>query len=93
MKIKDVINRMVLILLLMVIIISTPLYEIIILIFFYIMLTYIITNLNEEYKAKLDVIEAVFSDDEYGYGSKVDTIKHARQINKHFTTDDIDLFS
>ena len=35
--------------------------------------------MNEEDKAKQDVIEAVFYDDQYGYGSKVNTLKNARQ--------------
>ena len=38
--------------------------------------------MTEEATAKQDVIEAVFYDDEYGYGRKVNTLKHARQINK-----------
>ena len=54
-----------------------------------IIITYIITNLSEEDKAKLDVIEAVFYDDEYGYVSKVNTLKHARQINKNITMGEI----
>ena len=41
----------------------------------WIIITYIITNLSEEDKANLDVIEAVFYDDEYGYGSKLNTLK------------------
>ena len=88
MKIKYVINKMVLILLLMVIIIPTPLCKIIISIFL-ISSLYRITNLSEEDKAKQDVIEAVFNDDEYGYGSKVNTLTHARQIDKNITMDDI----
>ena len=62
MKIKDVINKMVLILMLMVIIISAPLCKMILL-FAYIITMYIITNMGEEEKAKQDVIEAVFYDE------------------------------
>ena len=45
--------------------------------------------MSEEEKAKQDVIEAVFYDDEYGYGSKINTLKYASQINKDITMDDI----
>ena len=37
-----------------------------------------------EEKAKQNVIESVFYDDGYGYGSKVNTLKHARQINRKY---------
>ena len=45
--------------------------------------------MTEEEKAKHNVIEAVFYDEEYGYGSKINTLKYARQINKYITMDDI----
>ena len=45
--------------------------------------------MTEEDKTKLDVFEAVFYDDEYGYGSTVNTLKHARQINRNIIMDDI----
>ena len=48
--------------------------------------------MSEEEKAKQDVLEAVFDDDEYGHGSKINTLKHATQINKNITTDDINKF-
>ena len=34
----------------------------------------------EEEKAKRDVLEATFYDDEHGYGSKLNTWKYAKQI-------------
>jgi hypothetical protein len=34
--------------------------------------------MTENEKANRAVIEAVFYDDEYGYGSKINTLKHAR---------------
>ena len=43
-----------------------------------------ITNMSEEDKANQDVIEAGFYDDEYGYGSKTNTLKHARQTNNKY---------
>ena len=45
--------------------------------------------MSEEENAKQDVIEALSYDDEYGYGSKITTLKHATQINKNITTDDV----
>ena len=45
-----------------------------------------------EDKAKQDIIESVFYDDEYGYGSKVNTLKHAREIHKNIILDDINKF-
>ena len=35
-------------------------------------------------KKKQDVIETAFYDDEYGYGSKINTLKHARQRHKEY---------
>ena len=46
--------------------------------------------MSEEEKVKQDVIEAVFYDDEYVYGSKTNTVKQARQIHKNIILDDID---
>ena len=43
--------------------------------------------MSVEEKAKQYVIDAVFYDDESGYGNKIDTWKHARQINKNITMD------
>ena len=37
--------------------------------------------MTEEEKAKHDVIEAVVYGDEKGYGSKLNTLKHVKQIN------------
>ena len=34
-------------------------------------------------KAKQDIIESAFYDDEKGYGSKLNTLKYAKQINKN----------
>ena len=48
--------------------------------------------MSEEEKAKQDIIEAVFYADEYGYGSKVNTLKYARQTNTNITMDDTDKF-
>ena len=48
-----------------------------------------IANMTENEKAKRDVIEAVFYNDEYGYGSKLNTLKYAKQINRNITMDDI----
>ena len=45
-----------------------------------------------EEKAKHDVIEAVFYDEEKGYGSKLNTLKHGEQVNKDITIDDINKF-
>ena len=44
--------------------------------------------MSEEDKANQDVIEAVFYDEEYGYGSKINTLKNAKRI-KNTTMDDI----
>ena len=46
----------------------------------------------EEDKAKQDVIGSVLYDEEYGYGSKINSLKHARQINEGITMDDINKF-
>ena len=35
-------------------------------------------NMTEEEKAKHDVIEAVFYDEEKGYVSKINTLKHVK---------------
>ena len=43
-------------------------------------------------KATQDVIEAVFYDDEHGYGSKQNTLKYAKEIDKSITMDDINKF-
>ena len=43
-------------------------------------------------QAKQDVIETVFYDDEHGYGSKANTLKHAQEIDKSITIDDINKF-
>ena len=43
--------------------------------------------MSEEEKAKHDVIEAVCQDEEKAYGSKLNTLKHAEQINKDITVD------
>ena len=37
-------------------------------------------------------LKQFFNDDEYGYGSKINTLKHAKQISKHITMDDINRF-
>ena len=37
-------------------------------------------------------MEQFFYDDEYGSGSKINTLKHAREISKHITMDDINRF-
>ena len=59
---------------------------------FCILSLYKITNMSEEEKAKHDVLEAVFYDDEYGYGSKINTLNHAKQTNKDITMDDRNLW-
>ena len=59
---------------------------------FCILSLYIVTNMSEEEKAKQDVIKSVFYDDEYGYGSKINTLKHAKELDKDSTMDDIDKF-
>ena len=56
------------------------------------LLLYTIRNMSEEDKANQDIIEAVFYDDEYGYGSKINTLKHAREINRNMFIDDIQKF-
>ena len=43
-------------------------------------------------KTKQGVIEAVVYDDEHGYGSKANTLKHAKEIYKSITMDDINKF-
>jgi len=48
--------------------------------------------MSEEEKAKREIIEAVFYDDEHGYGSKLNTLKHAKQTNKSINVDDINRF-
>ena len=50
-------------------------------------------NRSEEDKAEQDKIEAVFYDDEYGYGSKLNTLKHAREMNVNILVDDINKFT
>ena len=45
----------------------------------FILSSYIIANMTEEEKAKHDVIEAGVYDDEHGYGSKLNTLKYAKQ--------------
>ena len=45
--------------------------------------------MTENEKAKRDAIEAVFDNDEYGYGSKLNTLKYAKQINRNITMGDI----
>ena len=45
--------------------------------------------MSEEDKAKQDIIEAVFYDEEYGEGSNINTWKHAREINENIIIDDI----
>ena len=45
--------------------------------------------MSEDEKAKQDVIDAVFYDDKHGYGSKLNTLKYAKQRNKHITVDDV----
>ena len=42
--------------------------------------------MSEEDKAKRDIIEAVFNDEEYGYVSKINTLKHAREINRNISS-------
>ena len=92
MKTRDVINKMVMILMLMVITISTLLCKLIIYLLSYIIILYIIANMSEEDKANHDAIEAVSYDEEHGYGSKLNTLTYAKQINKHITMDDINRF-
>ena len=48
--------------------------------------------MSEEDNAKQYIIGAVFYDDEYGYGSKINILKRARQINTNITTDDMNKF-
>ena len=38
------------------------------------------------------MIESVFYDDEHGYGSKANTLKHATEIDISITMDDINKF-
>ena len=38
------------------------------------------------------MIEAAFDGDGYGYGSKINTFNHAKQINKNVAIDDINKF-
>ena len=45
-----------------------------------------------EDKTKQDVIEAVFYDEQYGYGSKINTLRYARQIYSSSMMDDINNF-
>jgi len=47
--------------------------------------------MSEEEKAKHNVFEAVFYDDEYGYRSKINTLNHAKQTNKDISMDDRNL--
>jgi len=53
----------------------------------FILSLYMVTNMTEEDTAKQYVIEAVFYDAEY-----INTLKHARQINKNITMDDTNRF-
>ena len=48
--------------------------------------------MSDDDKARHYVIEAVFYDEEHGYGRKLNTLKHAKQINKHSNMDDINKF-
>ena len=48
--------------------------------------------MTEEEKAKYHVIEAVLYDDEHGYGSKLNTLRYAKQINRNIAMDDIHKF-
>ena len=48
--------------------------------------------MSDEDKAKQDIIESFFYDDVYGYGSTLNTLKHARGIHKNITMNDIDKF-
>ena len=48
--------------------------------------------MTEEENAKHAVIEAFFYDDEKGYGNKLNTLKHAKQINTNITMDDTNKF-
>ena len=48
--------------------------------------------MNEEDTANHDVIEAVFYDEEHGYGNKLNTLKYAKQMNKDITMDGIHEF-
>ena len=43
--------------------------------------------MSEEGKAKQEIIDAIFYDDECGYGIKSNTLKHARE--KYIIIDDI----
>ena len=43
-----------------------------------------IPNMRQEDKTKQDVIESVFYDDEHGYGSKANTLKHAKEIDINY---------
>ena len=45
--------------------------------------------MSEESKAKQDTLDAFFYDEEYGYGSRINTLKYVRQIHKYITMDDI----
>ena len=45
--------------------------------------------MTEEEKANHDVIESAFYDHENGSGSKLNTLKHTKQITKNITMDDI----
>ena len=45
--------------------------------------------MSEDEKAKQGLIEVVFYEDEYGYGRKINTLKHASRINKDIIIDDI----
>ena len=74
MKTRDVINKMVLILILMVILISTRFCKIIIYLFLYTFILYLIPNMSDDDKAKHDVIDAGFYDEEHGYGRKLNTL-------------------
>jgi len=48
--------------------------------------------MSEEDKAKQDVIESVFYDDDYGYGSKTNALRSARQMNRDIIMGDTHKF-
>ena len=48
----------------------------------FILSLYTTAGLSEVDKAKHEIIEAVFHDDDNGYGSKSTTLKHATQIHR-----------
>ena len=40
--------------------------------------------MSDEDKAKQDIIEAVVYDHEYGYGNKINTLKHAKNKKYYY---------